>query len=402
MKKILSVPSFNLQTLISRLTELAAKAADLGVPAIQWTVGEGTVHYVKWCQCEVCIHEKEPRTYYPVTVEGEAPKFNGWQLVAALEHTPAGNVVRGVPGLIVPERYRTAANDCDHCQLARKRSETFVVFSETEAYKQVGRSCIADFLGHSTQFLEYAEYVREFESAFIDADEPGGFGHRDRSFDAHLYLAYVGLALAKGGWVSRTQARESINAGSSTADLAVNLLFPSVESKREYPTKEHFEEASAALAWVKSDLAGRQNLSDYEHNLVMIASKEAIEHRDTGIIASLIPAHRRALGKKLEQQKRAATSQHFGTVGKREEFTLTVSNVYLVEGNYGVTKIHTLLDAAGNVAVWFSSSKQLKQGVTYVLKATVKSHGERNGVKQTVLTRAAVVLEDGKAVEDAA
>lgn len=85
-----------------------------------------------------------------------------------------------------------------------------------------------------------------------------------------------------------------------------------------------------------------------------------------------------------------ANSQHIGTVGKREVFTLTVTWVKYFEGTFGATYIHGLKDAAGNVVIY--KGKCLGQkGDSISVKATVKEHGEREGVKQTILARPAAV-----------
>ena len=102
----------------------------------------------------------------------------------------------------------------------------------------------------------------------------------------------------------------------------------------------------------------------------------------------MIVAHQRALARAAELAEKRQ-SRHFGTVGKRETFTLTVERVNSIESQYGVTHIHTMRDAAGNVAVWFATREKLENR-TYQLLATVKSHGVRDGIAQTVVTRCAV------------
>jgi hypothetical protein len=85
----------------------------------------------------------------------------------------------------------------------------------------------------------------------------------------------------------------------------------------------------------------------------------------------------------------AATAQHIGTVGQREFFTLTIQWVKYFEGAFGATYIHGLKDAAGNVVIYKGSKCLGEKGATVTVKATVKEHGERDGVKQTIITRPA-------------
>lgn len=84
-----------------------------------------------------------------------------------------------------------------------------------------------------------------------------------------------------------------------------------------------------------------------------------------------------------------AGSQHIGTVGKREVFTVTINWVKYFEGAFGATYIHGLKDAAGNVVIYKGSKSLGEKGAAVTVKATVKEHGERDGVKQTIISRPA-------------
>lgn len=88
---------------------------------------------------------------------------------------------------------------------------------------------------------------------------------------------------------------------------------------------------------------------------------------------------------RAEQGKR---STHVGAVGERITLTLTTDKIIPLESAYGTKLLHLMADARGNRCVWFcSGGNSLDKGSTVTVKATVKEHGERDGVKQTVLTR---------------
>lgn len=85
----------------------------------------------------------------------------------------------------------------------------------------------------------------------------------------------------------------------------------------------------------------------------------------------------------------AEVSQHVGTVGERRDWELIVRHVLRFETDFGWMYIHLMVDNAGNVVVG-KFSKALAgadEGKRIRIKATVKSHGEREGVKQTVVNR---------------
>jgi hypothetical protein len=87
-----------------------------------------------------------------------------------------------------------------------------------------------------------------------------------------------------------------------------------------------------------------------------------------------------------------ATSQHIGIVGERREFILKVDKVFSFESLYGITYINICKDANGNVIV-YKGSNRYEQGETLSIKATVKKHEEREGVKQTLIARPKIKTE---------
>lgn len=82
-------------------------------------------------------------------------------------------------------------------------------------------------------------------------------------------------------------------------------------------------------------------------------------------------------------------SAHVGTVGKREVFTAHVRNLVTFEGDFGRVYIHLMADSNGNVIVYKGSKVIGKKGDTIQFLATVKDHGQRDGINQTIVSRPA-------------
>ena len=347
---------------------------------------------------------KEIEIYNCVTIEGEAPKYNGWKFVASLEHTPAGNIVRTVPDLEIDTvKYREVENYCEHCNSRRQRKQTFILVHEDGTTKQVGRNCIADFLGNSNP-ERYGNWFDMMDEAYELANNSMG-GGGERAFILETYMAYVVECIERFGWVSGTHAREQReyydNYIESSGSRALRNMLPprnkQEEKDRDFdtPSDESYEKAKVIVAWGKA-LKDRDELNDYLHNLTVIANGDVVTWNKMSFAASMANAYRMDLEqneyKKREAKEKAERpdSEYFGEVGKRETFTLTVERVIVTETFYGISKIHIMRDEQGNVAKWFSSNKALEEGETYELKATVKEHSEYKGEKQTVLTRCAV------------
>lgn len=349
----------------------------------------------------------ETEVYNCVTITGEAPSYKGWTFIASLEHTAAGNIVRTVPGFELPEKYRHVENYCEHCNSRRRRKETFIVLHEDGTYKQVGRNCIADFLGGHPDPEMYGRWFDLWDKIEEEANSHSGGGYSgERIFDLNTYMAFVVECIERFGWVSQSHAREQMEYYDryieATAWRAIRNLLPARnkhEQERkdfEVPSEASIEKAKVIVEWAKA-LKDRPDLNDYLHNLTVIANNGYVTSNKMAFAASMANAYQMELdnieyqARKAKEKAEKPVSQYVGEVGKRMEFTVTVKKVLKFESRFGVTKFHIMEDEDGNNLVWYASNEQLDEGETYKLKATVKEHKEYNGEKQTVLTRCAVI-----------
>jgi hypothetical protein len=342
------------------------------------------------------------RVVVDLEINAPRPSLDGWEFLAVVEPLTAAvpgigkNLIRQVPGAIVAEgelvRWYDADLACDHCCAARRRAETFVVRHEDGSYRQVGRQCLAAFLGGKSAAAIIAALAYPTIVRAAGEGDGGGWGG-DPVFDHVEFLIWVTASVRISGWVSRAASRESLEGKTSTADHARYLLTPPGPSgmsqwkrTREIftPTEGDKERAAAALVWAKS-LAGA---TDYERNLVLVALQPHLESSHLGVMASVIPAHARILGEEIARRE-CGESAHVGAVGdKGRDFgRVVLERVFAIDTQYGALHIHTFRDAAGNVLVWRTSESKGGPGDEFELVGTVKAHGEYKGVKQTDLTR---------------
>jgi hypothetical protein len=396
-------------------------------------------------------------SYRIVSVSGDRPKLNGWKFVGTLQNLrdEAGQslmILRNVPGEVIPAKYRAAEQWCDQCKTRRYRIDTYVVVHEDGRSAQVGSDCLKDFLGHQSPeaVARFCEYLMELD-ALLGSEEGGGSGGRG---EGALYVPYV-LALAAArvrvkGWMSRSKAREINGEAESynrevednlvarengealadgakvgykrgveaTAD-AVSLYLDKQKGDREMARDGvHIEavdeaESEAALEWIRAenrvDLQRRADEgSDYMWNLYAACLRNDMSLRTLGIVASLIAAYQRHIGRERERKERNArwaNSQFVGTVKVREVFRVKMTEEPKHYANdFGGSYLTRLEDEAGNQIVWWASNRLAREvkdenGVIWEnvevgewidLKATVVKHEERNGVKQTTVNRAAI------------
>lgn len=94
---------------------------------------------------------------------------------------------------------------------------------------------------------------------------------------------------------------------------------------------------------------------------------------------------------KAAQRANDLHSVHVGEVGKRADFEAVVEFAVSYETQFGLVYLVSLRDADGNVLVIKGSrSVGVVKGQKIRFAAFVKSHGERDGIKQTILNRAKI------------
>jgi predicted Fe-S protein YdhL (DUF1289 family) len=100
-----------------------------------------------------------------------------------------------------------------------------------------------------------------------------------------------------------------------------------------------------------------------------------------------VRAAERAKAREEARQADADKSGWLGTVGERRVFDLTIRMVIAMEGQYGYSYLHVMNDADNNVVVYKGTNCLGERGGKVSVKATVKEHDIRDGVRQTKISR---------------
>ena len=101
-------------------------------------------------------------------------------------------------------------------------------------------------------------------------------------------------------------------------------------------------------------------------------------------------AAHRAADTEITRQEQNKTAQWIGAVGDRIEITGTIISRIAYASTFGLVVISVLKDEAGNIFVQKGRGIGDK-GEEVTVKATVKEHTTREGVKQTIITRPKVI-----------
>ncbi len=170
-----------------------------------------------------------------------------------------------------------------------------------------------------------------------------------------------------------------------------------------YDRLETRERADWANTW-KSATSAEKLIHDIVSKFVRYGSISEKQQAFLGkLLGDISGQADRMSARALETAKRRETSKYVGTVGERYEgeARIVFSKFIETEGNYyssGYT-ITVMEDAQGNSLVWFGVGFDAAKGDTITFRATVKGHEERDGVKQTKLTRCKLLSVVQVAVE---
>lgn len=403
---LFTVPESSMEAAESAFAKLAKRARGrLGsdAPALEW-VARGMWQHT-W-EIDNGDGERLSRSRmvpcYFARIVGNAPKLAGWELAARLVLTATGErQINAVQGMALPARFRDTGVECDHCHMDRARRDVFVVHNvETGEYKQVGRTCLADFLGHDPARLLLAFVSSGMIRDAFESELAGGFGQVTR--DTVETLEYAAAVIRLEGWHSRGTAQST--GATATADVVATCLGggeTAARFRRFYaPSPSDSKLAMDSLEWVRGTLSQKDDTSDYEHNLIISVRHSEIDARSIGVAVSAVSAYLRALSREAElQAKRAsnAASQYVGTVGERvRNVVATVELKKLCESDFGSSYLVKLRTAEGNLLSWFCSGRgadDVRPGESVRITGTVKAHKEWNGAKETQLSRCKIESE---------
>ena len=396
-QKVYLIPQCNMEVLQIRIDKLNKKAKKLNCEPITInTIGTIDKKPPRSINEPVTFSEYEKIRYNQITITGNAPIISNWELIASCEQKENGTLIKTIPDKTYPEHYREKLI-CEHCNSNRFRKYTFIVKNIiTQEYKMVGKSCLKDFLGHVDPNF-YAEMLE----MLIDPDmsEYEKFNKGETRIDTDFYLSFVAACIREKGWTSRTKAQETDY--QATADFAIESIHSKIKPVRdrygniiEYPEPNEYDIklADNALNWAKN-LTDLKN--DYLYNINLLAHEQTIKYSDMGFVASIVSSYIRHIEKEIEKerkqtaQKEQGISEYVGEIKQRKDFTLTYTNSFSYDTDFGTTWIHKFLDTEGNIFIWKTNNGlyEVEQGNNVTLKGTIKDHVEYRGERQTHITR---------------
>lgn len=393
MKSTYTIPTDRRENIEKLVVRYQKKAAKYGIGL--------TVEYGEPYATRVPVYMADPVTHvlyekdkvlvevFDLTIDGDEIRKDGYTVIAKIEHLEGGNVISTFGEEIKPA-WREATGRCEHCGRNSHRRLTFIVRHEDGTEKQVGRSCLKDYCGIDPQAIGYCNELTEI---LLNDD----IDHQDfnecpasKAYDTITALALAIATNKRQGYVKSGEP----NANKDKLAAEIKGYRPTEAEQREA------EEMANAIAAINEDDAFASNLN----NVQSIIRSGYCKDNHFGYIAYAPVAYERYIvvlkrraERDAEKDMEKQSSAYVGEVGKRID--IDVADMKLVtswESQWGMTFLYKFTDTNGNVFVWFASkpfervnADGIIEDVTNVsrIKATVKDHTEREGVKQTIITR---------------
>lgn len=328
---------------------------------------------------------------YKVEVDGEAPKYNGWTFLARVDALGDTFTLATAPGVEHVDRSLVKPGHCDHCTANRARRCTYLVRNEQGEVKNVGSTCIKDFLGWdgAISWGSTSDVEKEVENL-------GGSFPATYSVDTVLAFAYAATKVF--GWVPA-----SAYSGTPTRSVVAAALRPFSNADKEAAealrpvAAEAFDKAAEIKAFILSEAFAGQ--STYVENLKAAVEAGFITNAQMGLVVSAPNAYTRHLETEADRKARearwaaekdaTAASEYLGQEGDKITVEGTISAIRYIEGYHSTTTLYTILTSDGNLVKWFASRSALgdDEGKAVKITGTVKKHDDYQGTKSTVLTR---------------
>lgn len=391
---VYAIHEANWATLEKKLNRTARKCAALGAPFVFEVVGEEF-------RTERVHGQNVTTRFVLIKAEGVA-RVADWEFIATLEHHDGGNIIRRYnDNIILPERFRTSPNVCEHCHTSRPRINLYIIHNTvTNEFKQVGGTCLSLYthglsFEYVTAWLDGVDALERLDGAY-DPDAVSSFNY----YNVREVVAYAAAVIKKTGYLKACDCCPTRNV------VAVLLGYTPLSSKLSTINGGYLPKGIKLTAddmavsdfEIDSILNYYSDLSDsteFIHNIKAAISAQWVKPANLGILCYMPEGYYRHVA--AEQERRAREEQraterheHYGEEGKRYKGVAvkSVREIAYYSTEYGITSIYNIV-IDDNIVLTWKSTKEIstEEGAYSKIDFTVKCHGDYNGTPQTLVTR---------------
>lgn len=354
---------------------------------------------------DLSIDEKKYYEVIDAVMVYETLKYKDWDFVGTISNDNHSiNVILKNPimdDVTIPDRFYTNdAQLCEHCNISRYRKETFIVHNfVTNEFKQVGRSCLKEFMGIEITSVmnvydKFLELEKQIRSLLYDEDREVSFrNNAAEQFSVQNIMQRAVAMFRLHGYVSSKEQQQEGGGMSNKSKIISDINNTNPEYffvKPHELTDEIAIEATNILNYFKDEFIKNPSAysSDFWKNVNTIINDDFLTYREIGFIACLPVMYTKSLASKIKGEK----SAFVGNIGDKLNMQITYKRSYFVETAYGAMEIVNMQDSKGNIIVWKTSTNHsMEVDKSYNVKFTVKDQTTYKDIKQTIVTRLKVV-----------
>lgn len=382
----LSMPAYRFDDAVAAVAKLAKKAANRGLP----------IPTIEEVSRETRTTDAGDQEWVTVRLLGAAPVCNGWSCVAVMVPRQEGGEwtadVCTASGVDTDPAWLVAPQRCDHCNTNRRRAFVFVITHEDSTTKQVGKTCLNEYIGADA----LASWFVFSELRNIEQDLRGwGYDHHAA---AEWYAEHSEDAAKKARGPKIRPAAElflaavaaSLRAQPFDRFTGRDVYDRLVTAEHEPVTDADVNAAAHAIAWVNAlTPEGYAALAHYPARTVdyvrTALERGHVNKGEAGPISYLL-----GIVRAMTQASERTNEPVPGAVpGRTIEIVLTfdrdlrwavqcsdrAGRTVLLKGITAVTTVH-----------------RMEQAGTFTARGRVQSIGEYRGTVQTVLTNAEIAF----------
>lgn len=337
----------------------------------------------------VPAHEVEVEGFYSI---------NGWDFVATIEHGENGNIVRCIRNDLessIPEKYKNAPAECEHCHRIRTRKDTYLLYNENnDDWKQVGKTCLKEYTGGLD-----AEVCAQINSFFSECENDSNFDadidnygwDSDNWIDNNYFKKCAYPIVKKLGYKKDATVEAALDA------LLGRGVYYNGQEEPEYATDE---EIKMVDEWVNSEIDDEQ--FGYFRNAKLAWQKGFVEYRDLPLVASLIGTYFKNKAQKATEYQNSINTKYVGNVGDKITIDIKNARVLYIKDNSNISyyaipsRVYEIIDTEGNTYICASTVDLLDAAK---ISATIKGYKDYRGTKQTVLVRPKIIETKNNSTE---
>ncbi len=406
LSRTIDLPSYRLPQLADLIASLTKKAGKLGVPAPSFAVVR---EYAVQCGTDESPYEV---AYAEVVVTYTiAAVVGNWRFLASIE---TRDYVDGQPRNrvsgphLAPEiarSYVTAKQVCEHCHHARHRKQTYIVADAAGVTKQVGSTCLQDFLGvDPAGAIDGLQFDADIAS-IGEGEEWGCQRERAPRFYRLDVIAVAAVSLvSRHGFITKVDAqiRNTTTTGADIRALLTPATHPTVQKWQadNAPTAEHQAHAAKIVERLTARIlpdykANPTALDGFAFKLGIILNRGGGDVKDFQLFAAAINREGKEINREALQATATALREEWlpgVEIGSKVEVEARIESAKTIPTAYGQSVLVKFVTVDGFPITTFYSGKvaTFVPGTRVKVRGTVKRLDSGKYGTSTVLTRVSV------------